>query len=102
MSELKTTTRLTGDKADFVTRLKQPDTDEAIALHELTGVANLETVPNTTLVNSVIEAGIQAIRAKAEEVGQARLVEFLQGDEEHKAWRESRRRRRMRNLEGMA
>jgi hypothetical protein len=65
-------------------------------------VGNLEAVPNTTLVNSIIEAGIQAIRAKAEEVGQARLVEFLKSDEEHLAWRDSRRKRRMRNLEGMA
>lgn len=103
MSEMKTTTRLSGEKADFVAHLKQPDTAEAVALYELTGTTTSESIPNGTLVGAVIEAGIQAIKEKAEQVGYARLAEFLKTDPEHQAWRDSRRKRaRMRSTETLA
>lgn len=100
---LRTTARLDDDEAAFVARMKMAHTDEAAAVRELTGLQDLSHAPVATLVHIMIEAGIQAIKAKAEEIGQARLVEFLKTDPEHQAWRDSRRKRaRVRSAEALA
>lgn len=99
---LKTTTRLTGDKADFAYRLKDPDSNEAEAARQLTGRTGLDGAANTTLVNALIDAGIDAIRARAVEVGYERLAEFHRTDPEHRAWRASRRHRRPSSGEAVA
>jgi hypothetical protein len=90
---LRTTIRLNETEAACAARLRNPDTTEAEAVRELTGLEDLTNASASTLVHALIEAGVQAVRKKAEEVGYARLNDFLQTDNEHKAWRASRRRR---------
>lgn len=92
---IKTTTRLGEAEADFADRLKDPDTDEAVALRQLTGKDDLTHAPAATVVHALIEAGITVVKERAEEVGLARLSEFLQTDPEHQAWVNSRRKRAM-------
>lgn len=94
---LKTTARLDEAQTDFAARLKQ-DTDESTALCELTGRQVGSGTPAATLVNALIEAGIAAVKDRAEEVGRARLAEHLKTDAEHQAWRTSRRRRTARRM----
>jgi hypothetical protein len=96
-AEMKTTTRLRGEEAAFVERLRL-DTDEATALRELTGrngnAAALTTL--TGLINAVIDAGIAAIKERAVDVGYRRLAEHEANDPEAQVWRSYRRERHMR------
>lgn len=93
---LRTTARLDEDEVAFVARLKMRHTDEAAAIRELTGMEDLTHAAAATVVHTLIEAGIQAVKEKAEEVGRRRLTEFLKTDPEHQAWRASRRARSQR------
>lgn len=92
---IKTTTRLDEAEADFAARLKNPDTDEAVALRQITGLEDLAHAPAATVVHALIEAGITAVQQKAEEVGMRRLADFLKTDPDHQAWIASRRKRAM-------
>lgn len=97
---IKTTARLDEDEAALVARLKDPGTDEAEALKEITGLSDLTNAPAATVVHALVEAGITAVQEKAEEVGLSRLSAFLKQDPEHLAWVASRRKRASRRYHG--
>lgn len=93
MSTTRTTFRFNNKEAEFAERLKNPTSDEAAAVRELTGHEPARDASIVTLTHAMVEAGMLAIRNKAEEVGRTRLAEFLKDDPEHRAWRNSRRKR---------
>jgi Trk K+ transport system NAD-binding subunit len=86
---LRTTVRLDETDAEFLAMLRRPGAAESDAFAALTG-KDPERSPAGTLVNALVEAGMQAVLARAEEIRYARLAEHLAGDAEHQAWRESR------------
>jgi hypothetical protein len=90
---LRTTLRLNEIEAACAAKLRDPSTPEAAAIRDLTGKDDLSGAPVVTIAHALIEAGIKAVNDRAEEVGYNRLREFLKTDDEHKAWRASRRRR---------
>jgi hypothetical protein len=95
---LRTTFRFNASEADFAARLRRPGSDEARAVRELTGYEDLTHAPAATLLHTIVEAGIHAIREQTEKVRHERLAEFLKDDPEHRAWRESRAARRARRF----
>lgn len=99
---LRTTARLDADEAEFVARMKMPGTDEAAAARELLGTDDLAELPTGTIIHKLIETGIQTVKDKADQVGHARLTEFLRTDPEHQAWRNSRRKRAAARSEGVS
>lgn len=90
---LRTTFRFKPQEAHFAALLRRPASDESAALCELTGYDDLTHAPAATLLHALVEAGMAAVRVKAEEGSYRRLAEHLATDQESKAWRESRRAR---------
>lgn len=86
---LRTTVRLDEDDAVFVAKLRMPHAVESDAFTDLTGKDPLHA-PAGTIVNALVEAGMQAVLARAEQIRYARLAEHLASDSEHLAWRASR------------
>jgi hypothetical protein len=96
---LRATVRLDENDARFVAALKS-NAPEAEAFTDLTGT-DARTVPAGTIVNALVEAGMQAVRERAEQLRYARLAEHIKHDPEHKAWHASRRTRNARRSTGL-
>lgn len=97
---LKTTIRLDEAEAEFVADLKR-HTAESDAFAALTG-KDAKHSPAGTIVNALFEAGMEAVRQRAEEIRHSRLAEHLASDPEHLAWRGSRSdRNARRNLDAV-
>jgi hypothetical protein len=96
MSRTRTTYSFNDKEVDLAAQLRRSDTPEAAAVRVLTGYADLTHAPVSTLLRSIVEAGIQAIYAKAEEVRHEQMRVHLANDQEYQAWCSSRRSRRPR------
>lgn len=92
---LRTTVRLDETEMAFVAKLKMPHAAESDAFTDLTGKDPGHS-PAGTIVNALVEAGMEAVRQRADQIRHARLAEFLASDPEHLAWRESRSNRNAR------
>jgi len=80
------------DLAD-IARLRE-ETPEREALSEMAGVRIVESVPEAALLRMIFQAGLRAIREKAEESAYASAAEDrLAGAEEDEMRRIARRRR---------
>jgi hypothetical protein len=88
---IRTTVRLHEPEAQFLAELRRR-TAESDAFTALTG-EDARTLPAGTIVNALVEAGMQAVRERAEEIRCARLAEHLRTDPESQAWYASRRTR---------
>lgn len=86
---LRASVRLDEDDLAFITQLKQPDAVEYDAFAALTGKDAAHS-PAGTIVNALVEAGMEAVRQRAEQMRYARLAAHLATDAEHHAWRASR------------
>lgn len=91
---IRTTVRLYEPEAEFVAELRRR-TPEADAFAELTG-EQARTLTAGTIVNALVEAGMDAVRQRAEQIRAERLIAHLAHDEEHQAWVASRATRRAR------
>jgi hypothetical protein len=94
---IRTTVRLHEPEAEFVGSLKRR-TPEAEAFTALTG-EDASTLAAGTIVNALVEAGMQAVRQRAEEIRYAQLAQHIASDPESRAWRVSRRARAARRRE---
>lgn len=92
---LRTTVRLDENEAAFLATLRTTNAAESDAFADITG-KDPKHSPAGTLVNALFEAGMQAVRERAEQIRHARLAEHLASDAEHLAWRESRSNRNAR------
>ncbi len=91
---------LTEDDLKDLRRIRMDGSDEAVALHALTGDVFTEHTSEASALHALVEAGRQALAAKKEEIGHAKLAQFIATDEESKRWRESRRARSARRHTG--
>lgn len=92
---LRTTFRFNAEEASFAERLRQPDSDEAQVVREITGLQDLKHAPNATLLHTIVEAGIKAIQDRASELSYQRAVEADAQDPDRVAWRNAMRSRRL-------
>jgi hypothetical protein len=93
-AEIRTTFRYDQAEAAFAARVMDPASAEAEAVRRLTGHTDLAGAPVTVLTHALIRAGMRAIEAETMQVGHERLAAFLRTDHEHRAWADSRRKRR--------
>lgn len=77
-------------------RVRLHGSDQAVALHELTGVELGERSSESEALHAIIEAGLKAIADKALEIAYARAAEFERNDPEVQAWRKAMRGRHLR------
>jgi hypothetical protein len=77
-------------------RVRLHGSDQAVALHELTGVELGERSSESEALHAIIEAGLKAIADKALQIAYARAVEFDRTDPERQQWKKAMRTRRLR------
>lgn len=94
---MRTTARLNEAEATLVENLKKGGSDESLALHALTHTTVIDA-STAEAVHALIEAGYQAIREKALEIGYRRAAEYEKSHPEVQAWRTAMHGRHLRSF----
>lgn len=76
-----------------LTAIRMQGSDEAVALHSLTGIVLGERPSEAEALHALVTLGRQTLADRKTEIGYQKLARFMEDDPESQAWHASRRAR---------